>query len=101
MKDDSQNNKAEEDKRKHPRKEISAKMSYRELKPSVEEGIIQDVSEGGLCLMLTKGLSPGTVLKVKHELPGEYSLPKEAFVKVIWQKKTHQGFLTGVKFGED
>jgi len=99
MKDDFQNNRDKEDKRKHPRQEVTARMSYRELKTSVEVGYIQDVSDGGLCLMLPKGLSPGTVLKVKHELPGEYAIPKEAFVKVVWQKETDKGFLTGVKFG--
>jgi hypothetical protein len=97
MKDNFQN---PEEKRKYPRKEIYAKMSYRELVPSGVAGIIQDMSEGGLCLILNKEFSPGAVLEVTYELPEEENRRIEKFVKVVWQRKTETGFLTGVKFSQ-
>lgn len=86
------------EKRKHPRKEIITNMTYREYVPSGEEGIIQDISEGGLCLELNKEFSPGTILEVKYELPGLENKPIVAFARVVWQKKSGKRFHTGVKF---
>lgn len=93
MKDDSRNNLSAEDKRQYERKEILAEMSYRELVPSGKKGTIQNISEGGFCLLLNKEISFNSILEVKYELKA-----KEAFVQVVWQKKTGNGFLTGVKF---
>ena len=93
MKDDSRNNLSAEDMRKYERKEILAEMNYRELVPSGKKGIIQNISEGGLCLLLNKEISINSILEVKYELKA-----KEALVQVIWQKKTGNDFLTGVKF---
>jgi len=89
-----------EEKRKYPRREVYANMSYRELVPSGVEGIIQDMSEGGLCLILNKEFPPGTVLEVTYELPEEEGRSVEKFVKVVWQRKTDKGILTGVKFSQ-
>jgi hypothetical protein len=97
MKDDFQNM---EEKRKYPRKEVYANMTYRELVPSGVEGIIQDMSEGGLCLILNKEFPPGSVLEVKYELPEEENRIVEKFVRVVWQRKTEKGLLTGVKFSQ-
>jgi hypothetical protein len=97
MKDDIQN---PEEKRKYPRKEVYANMSYRELVPSGVSGVIQDMSEGGLCLILNKEFSPGTVLEVTYELPEEENRTVEKFVRVVWARKTEQGYLTGVKFSQ-
>jgi hypothetical protein len=98
MKDDFQNNPGGEEKRMHPRLEVLKKMSYRELVPSGEEGLIQDISEGGLCLLLNKKLSPGTILEIKYEVHADAPKPIDSIVKVIWQKKTDKGLLTGVQF---
>jgi hypothetical protein len=98
MKDDFPNNPHGEDKRIHPRRDVFTKMSFRELVPSGEEGLIQDISDGGLCLLLNKEFSPGSILEIKYELQGETPNPIEAIVRVIWQKKINTGMLTGVKF---
>ena len=98
MADDYQNNPGGEEKRLYPRREVFKKMSYRELVPSGEEGLIQDISEGGLCLLLNKEFSPGTILEVKYDLQSPTPKPIESIVKVIWQKKSEKGFLTGVQF---
>jgi hypothetical protein len=89
-----------EEKRKYPRKEVYANMSYRELVPSGVAGIIQDMSEGGLCLILNKEFPPGTVLEVTYDLPEEENRSIEKLVKVVWQRKTDEGILTGVKFSQ-
>jgi hypothetical protein len=94
------NNKYPEEKRKHPRKEVYANMSYREFVPSGVAGIIQDMSDGGLCLILNKEFPPGTVLEVTYELPEEEGRSVEKLVKVVWQRKTNKGVLTGVKFSQ-
>jgi hypothetical protein len=98
MSDDFPNNPGGEEKRTYPRMEVSKIMTYRELVPSGEEGIIQDISEGGLCLLLNKEFTPGTILEVKHELQTPTPKSIESIVKVIWQKKTNKGMLTGVQF---
>jgi hypothetical protein len=98
MTDDLSNNPNEEEKRIHPRMEVFKKMTYRELVPSGEEGIIQDISEGGLCLLLKKEFPIGTILEVKYELQAPSPKPIESIVKIIWQKKTDKGFQTGVQF---
>jgi hypothetical protein len=85
-------------KRKHTRQEIIASIDYKVLAPSGDMGMIQNVSEGGLCLLLNNDLAPGTILEVKFEIPGDAPKQVKSFVEVVWQKKTDKGFLTGVKF---
>lgn len=98
MKNDSQDKPGGEEKRQHPRLEVSKKMTYRELVPSGEEGLVQDISEGGLCLLLNKEFSPGTILEIRYEVHADAPKPLESIVKVIWQKKSDKGILTGVQF---
>ena len=98
MKDDSKKNSGREEKRRHPRLEVSKKIRYREFVPSEEEGLIQDISEGGLCLLLKKKFDPGTLLEIKYETHPNAPKPEDSIVKVIWQKRTDKGYLTGVRF---
>ncbi len=98
MRDDSRNNLSVENMRQYERKEILAEMSYRELVPSGKKGIIQNISEGGFCLLLNKEISLNSVLEVKYELKGLATKAEEALVRIVWQKRTSGGFLTGVKF---
>lgn len=87
-----------EQKRKHRRQEIITSVDYKVLTPSGDVGTTQNVSEGGLCLLLNNEFSPGTILEVKFEIPGDTPKQVESFVETVWQKKTDKGFLTGVKF---
>ena len=98
MTDDFPKTPSGKEKRKHPRLGVQKKMRYRELLPSGEEGLIQDISEGGLCLLLNKKFSPGTILEINYEVPAEAPKPEASIVKIIWQKKTDKGMLTGVEF---
>jgi len=87
-----------EQKRKHARRSISASVSYKILTPSGDMGMTQNISEGGLCLLLNSDLVPGTVLEVKFEHPEKASKSIKSFVEVVWQNQTDKGYLTGVKF---
>jgi c-di-GMP-binding flagellar brake protein YcgR len=85
-------------KRKHDREQVVTEVSYQILTPAGDMGLTQNISEGGLCLLLNNELSPGTVLQVQFTLPDEKAKKVKSFVEVIWQSKTEKGFLTGVKF---
>lgn len=93
--------------RKDVRRSYVTNVSYREIVnekttiPGKDEGLTQNISEGGLCLLVNKELSPGAILELKFELPEENSRAIETRVKVIWQDKMETGYLTGVKFGID
>lgn len=91
--------------RTDPRRSYVTNVSYRVVvndKATMavkDEGLTQDISDGGLCLIVNKELSPGAVLELKFELPDKNSNPIETRVKVVWQEKIKTGYLTGVKFG--
>ena len=87
------------DSRRYPRKEVVTNLSYRVITPLGGKGLTQNISEGGLCIVLDKKIPAGTMLELKFELPGEEEAPIEIFAKVIWQKEAEGKFLTGVKFG--
>lgn len=90
--------------RRDSRKSYVTNVSYRVVvdekatMPVKDEGLTQNISNGGLCLILNKELSSGAVLELKFDMPEENSNPIEARVKVVWQNKIETGYLTGVKF---
>lgn len=79
------------------RVELVTDVKYSVLVPS-QSGLIKNISEGGLCLLLDERLPKGSILRVEFNLPGEKPSHIEALVKVIWQKAGEDKFLTGVKF---
>jgi hypothetical protein len=97
MKGDFDENQGREIKRKHPREEIIVDVSYKVLSPLKDVGLTQNISYGGLCLLLNNELRPGTILELKYRLPHEEGRQIVTSVEVVWQKKTEKGFLTGVK----
>ena len=98
MKNNTPNKPDPKQKRKHAREEIVTKVSYKVMTPSADVGLTQNISEGGLCLLLKNEISPGTVLEVQFTLPDKAATPVKSFAEVVWQSKTENGFLTGVKF---
>jgi hypothetical protein len=98
MRGDRQNDKKKE-KRSHPRKTLVTKVNYRITMHSKGETLTQNISERGLCLILDREISPGTVLELRLDFPGKESNPLETRAEVVWQKKTAMGFVTGLKFG--
>ena len=87
------------ERRRQTRKNVVTHITYRVIAHSGGVGQTKNISERGLCFILQKELSVGTILEVKFELPGQGSVPVETFVKVIWCKRIEEGFLTGVKIG--
>ena len=95
MKDDRES----KEKRTCPRKTLVTKATYKVSVHSKGETLTQNISEGGLCLILNRKLSPGATLELKIDMPGKDAKPIEILAKVVWQKKTEMGFLTGLKLG--
>lgn len=89
------------ERRGHSREKLVTYVSYKVLTPAGDKGISQNISEGGLCLTLNKKLLPGTLLELIFDLPRKEAKKVETFAKVVWQRKTEKGFLTGVKFNID
>jgi hypothetical protein len=54
----------------------------------------QDISQTGMCLLLDNEVSPGMILKLNFDLPGQSTQPIDTLAEVIWQ----DNYLTGVKF---
>ena len=98
MKDDFPNKRGKIIKRDHPREEIIIDVFYKVLSPIKDVGLTQNISQGGLCLLLNNELTPGTILELKYRLPHEEARQIVATVEVMWQKKTDKGYLTGVRF---
>ena len=96
MNGDKRDNKDKE-KRAHPRNTYVTEVTYKVKMPLEDRGLTQDISEGGLCLMINKELPSGAILEIKLGLPGK-TKPVETVAEVVWQKKTEKGFLTGLRF---
>ena len=86
------------ERRKYERKNVSSGVSYRFGEVS-GKGVIKDISEKGMCTLLDKQILPKSVLEMEFRLSKGDSVPIEAVSRVIWSRKSKQGFLTGVKFG--
>jgi len=76
------------DMRKDTRKSYVTNVSYRVVVdekstiPVKDEGLTQNISNGGLCLILNRELPSGAVLELKFEMPEENSNSVETRVKV-------------------
>jgi hypothetical protein len=93
---DRQNNENKE-KRTHTRKTLVTKVTFKVLMHSKGETLTQNISEGGLCLILNREISPRATLELKIDMPGKDAKPIELLAEVIWQKKTEMGYLTGLR----
>ena len=83
------------ERRRHQRKPLETKIKYTILMPYCAVGATKDISEGGLCLMLDRELNKGFILRIEMETSeGRVN----QLVKVMWQQKAEDKFLTGVKF---
>jgi len=88
-----------DDRRVHRRVELVTDFKYDIIPMHFpnESGLVQNISEGGLCLLLDKQLPKGTVLHIEFSLPPDND-HIEALVKVVWQQPIEGQFITGVKF---
>ena len=91
---DSPQKKKDLDRRKYPRVDFIRKARY-QLSQSPEFGVFsQDISQTGMRLLLDSEVSPGMILKLNFELPGQSIKTIDTLAEVIWQ----DNYLTGVKF---
>ena len=83
-----------EDRRKSFRVDLIRRVRYKSSGPPSIDCFTQNISEGGLCLLLGEELFPGMTVKTEFALPGNEPKLIEANGVVVWQKD----YLTGVKF---
>ncbi len=83
-----------EDKRKSPRVDLDANVRYQILGHSSKEVISQNITAGGMCLLLDRKISPRMILELEFKLPGNSEELINAYAEVIWQSNSH----TGIKF---
>jgi c-di-GMP-binding flagellar brake protein YcgR len=86
------------EKRRHKRIDLVTDVKYTVVTPVPQSGLITNISEGGLCILLDNSLAPGTILRVEFNLPGEKQERIEALAKVAWQVAKEGKFSTGVQF---
>lgn len=92
-------NDPDEDKRRHPRKKHIGVVDYSVMLSAQGTGIIKDISEGGLCVVLEKYMPEGTLLKLRFQLPDNPRSPAiETAGKIIWIKKAEGGYSAGIQF---
>lgn len=95
----SEDNKSGLERRRYKRIELVTNVKYAVLVPKAfEEGLIQNISEGGLCLLLEKKLNVGDILHLEFQLPGDNPEVVKTLAKVQWHSPKEDKFLVGVKF---
>lgn len=82
-----------EEKRKYRRIKLTGNVDLKGLKKV--PGI--DASVNGICVVLDKKMETGEVSEMEFTFP---NMPNKCIVnaKVVWQKKTDEGYQTGFEF---
>ena len=81
-------------KRNHDRLDFIEKVRYKSLKEPYHAVFSQNICAKGMCLLLDNEVTPGTILELNFDIPGQESQAIATYSKVVWQKD----FLTGVEF---
>lgn len=82
------------ERRKSPRVDLHAKVRYQILGNPSKEVIAQNISAGGMGLLLDRKIKPRTILELEFKLPGNSEELINTYAEVIWQNNSH----TGIKF---
>jgi c-di-GMP-binding flagellar brake protein YcgR len=82
------------DRRKSPRVNLDTKVRYQVLGHPSKEVLAQNISAGGMCLLLDRKISPRMILELEFKLPGNSEELITTYAEVIWQSNSH----TGIKF---
>ena len=93
-KPDSSERVRQKEKRKSPRVDLNTKVRYQVLGHTSKEVIAQNISAGGMCLLLDRKISPRMILELEFKLPGNNEELINTYAEVIWQSNSH----TGIKF---
>ena len=90
-----------EESRKHPRFKVKV-QARATIGQRVLEALTRDISGGGICLLLSEELEPGTVMELSLALllgHNSFSESLELSGKVVWCTPIEdEGFQTGVMF---
>ena len=88
-----------EEQRKYWRQDLETEVKFTILHPATRCGVIKNISEGGLCLLVDLQLEKGTIMRLNFDLQVEdEKVYIDAVTKVMWQEKQADKYLTGVKF---
>ena len=91
---DASENVEQKERRKCPRVDLESKVRYQIMGYPSKEVISQNISEGGMCLLLDRKISPRMILELEFSLPGNSEELINTYAEVIWQSNSH----TGIKF---
>jgi c-di-GMP-binding flagellar brake protein YcgR len=94
LKKDLKDTPEREERRNSFRIDLIRRVRYKISGPASIECFTQNISEGGLCLLLGEELFPGMTVRTEFALPGKEPKMITANAVVVWQKD----YLTGVKF---
>lgn len=87
------------ERRRSVRRKIITGVDYTILSTPQGTGIVKNISEGGLGLLIDKYLPLGTILKLKYySQKGGEEVLIETVGKVCWCRQSEQGYLLGVQF---
>ena len=83
-----------QERKKFFRVDLIRKVRYKISGLTSIECFTQNISEGGLCLLMGEELFPGMKIRAEFALPGKELKLIKAYAVVVWQKD----YLTGAKF---
>lgn len=86
------------ERRRHERTDLVTQVRYTIVMSASETGFIQNISEGGLCILVDKQLDKGMMLRLDFDLPGEKQEHIEALARIVWQRPKEDKFLIGLEF---
>jgi hypothetical protein len=88
------------ERRRFERKELNTELKYTILLPAFRKGITKNISQDGLCILIDQQLSKGSILRAEFDLLEDEGEKEhiEAMIKVMWQVRQGDKFLTGARF---
>jgi len=91
-----------EERRRYIRIDLCTEVEY-EILPMGGVSLVaqsRNISEGGMCFLANRELKVSSILRLKFYFPDEQRSCIECLGRVVWQRETEDGFLTGVEFRE-
>jgi hypothetical protein len=85
------------ERRHEARQKVSIALpAYWELDPTQCEASILNISQGGVCLLISRDGNPGD--RIRLTLPGDHQRPTHVLLTACWQVTTDEGYILGCKF---
>jgi c-di-GMP-binding flagellar brake protein YcgR len=88
-----------EERRKYLRLDLCTEVEYEILPMHISFlGETKNISAGGMCFLADREFKLDSALRLRFFLPDRERTFIESLARVVWQKKTDRGFLTGIEF---